>query len=138
MSNTLKISLLAGAIGACALSLPAAAQPYNEGYYGPPNAEEQVIIQAPRYPGPSRSVLGAPIRTYGVSEAVRYGDLDLRTDWGVHRLRERIDYTAGQLCRRLNQRYPISFSSGHDCYHMAVAGAVDQADAAIDRARGGD
>ena len=136
--KVLKLSLLAGALGVSLIPLPSAAQTYDDGYNGPPRGREEVIIQAPRYHGPSRSTIGAPIQTEGMSEPVRYDDLDLRTDWGARALHERIRYTAQRLCRELDRRYPVTVSGGPDCYHMAVADAMDQADAAIDRARGQD
>ena len=143
VSTALKFPLIAGALGVSFISLPSVAQTYddngyNGGYYGPPRGEEEVIIQAPRYHGPSRSTIGAPIRDVGMSQPVRYDDLDLRTYDGVRELRERIRYTARTLCHKLDVAYPISVSDSPDCYRSAMADAMDQADAAIDRARGED
>lgn len=130
-----KIALLAGALGLSLIPLPSSAQPYGS-YYGPPRGGEEVIIQAPRYHGPARSAIGAPIEDVSLSRPVRFDDLDLRTSWGAHALHNRISYTARTLCRRLDFEYPISTSDSPDCYRTAMAYAMEQADDAIARARG--
>lgn len=136
MRHTLKAALLAGAFGACIAALPAAAQ--DDGGYDAPGAyssTEEVIIQAPRYRGPQRSTIGAPIEDVGISAPVRFDDLDLTTDWGVHALHTRIFVAARTLCQRLDNRYPITVSDGApSCYRQAVNDAMAQADAAVDRA----
>ena len=114
---------------------PASAQ---DGYgYGPP--PDEIYVYGPR-PAPERSGIGAPIETVSLSDAVRFDDLDLRTDWGAEELRERILYTASNLCRALDAAYPTSgylpTSDSPPCYRTAVDDAMAQADAAIGRARG--
>jgi UrcA family protein len=139
MTHSLKILLLAGAFGACAMSLPANAQTYGggDGYYA--QAPEEVIIRAPRYHAPQRSTIGAPIRDVAISEPVRFDDLDLNSDHDVRRLESRVRERAGNLCRRLDVTHPITVSDGGpSCYREAVADAMDQVDAAIDQARGYD
>ena len=113
--------------------------PYNgppAPYYGPP--PEEVIVTSPRH-GPMRSEIGAPIIEASLSRPVRIDDLDLRSDWGVHRLRDRISFAATSLCRQLNAMYPVSYDGASDsnCYRDAYDGAMTQADAAISQARGG-
>ncbi len=135
-----QIALLATAVAA--LGLAASAAPVQEygsydqgpGYYGPP--PEEVIIQAPRYRAPERSTIGAPIENVAMSRAVRFDDLDLRTAWGAHALRERIRYTARRLCNRMDFAYPISTSDSPPCYRTALEDGMAQADAAIAEARG--
>jgi UrcA family protein len=139
MKNTVKIALLAGAFAA-GVALPAAAQDY--GNYDAPDAysnsgPEEVIIQAPRmrHYTPQRSTIGAPIEDVGTSAPVRFDDLDLTTDWGVRKLHDRIFIAARTLCRRLDNRYPVTVSDGApSCYRQAVDDAMAQADAAVDRA----
>lgn len=129
---SMKIALLAGAFGACLLSLPALAQDY-----GP--ADESIVVQAPRshHYMPRRSTIGAPIDDVAISAPVRYDDLDLTTDRGVHRLHTRIFIAARHLCQRLDNRYPITVSDGSpSCYRQAVDDAMAQADNAVDRAEG--
>ncbi len=140
---------IAGAIGFALMTSTAVAQgygygSYNDGYgtyYGPP--PEEVIVTPPYY-GPSRSSIGAPYEDVSMSRPVRIDDLDLRTDWGVAALRDRIGYTARALCRRLNAMYPISADDTHvswpsdtNCYDHAVDRAWVQADQAIRMARYG-
>lgn len=134
------VALFASAAAVCAFAATAApAQEYNSydqgpGYYGPP--PEEVIIQAPRYRAPSRSTIGAPIENVAMSRAIRFDDLDLRTAWGAHALRERIRYTARTLCNRMDFAYPISTSDSPPCYRTALEDGMAQADAAIAAARG--
>jgi len=114
------------------------AQPYGA-YGGSPDdvqagTSEHVEIYG-RRPPPERSAIGAPIEEVSLSRAVPYDDLDLRTDWGVRELHERIRATAHRLCRRLDFLYPISTSDSPPCYRTAVEDAMYQADRAIWRAR---
>ena len=144
-----KILSIAGAVGFALMASSAGAQgyrygPYDSGYatyYGPP--PEEVIVTPPHY-GPSRSSIGAPYQDVSISRPVRIDDLDLRTDWGVARLRDRIGYTARALCSRLNALYPISaddsnisWPSDTHCYDRTVDRAWVQADHAIRVARYG-
>jgi UrcA family protein len=134
------VALFATAAAVCAFAATAApAQEYGSydqgpGYYGPP--PEEVIIQAPRYRPPQRSTIGAPIENVAMSRAIRFDDLDLRTSWGAHALRERIRYTARTLCNRLDFVHPISTSDSPPCYRTALEDGMAQADAAIAEARG--
>lgn len=130
-------SIFAGA-GVCALLLaaaPAAAQDRDTGdttYRDAP--PEQVEVIAPRHHG-ERSAIGVPIVDVSMSRDVRYDDLDLSTYRGVRELRSRIRYAARDMCARLSIRYPVETSDSPPCYENAVADAMDQADAAIDKAR---
>jgi UrcA family protein len=138
MRHAGKAVLLAGTFAAASLAaFPAAAQDYGR-YNDAPGAyssTEEVIIQAPRYRGPQRSTIGAPIEDVALSAPVRFDDLDLTTDWGVRKLHTRIFVAARRLCERLDNRYPITVSDGApSCYRQAVDDAMAQADAAVDRA----
>jgi UrcA family protein len=128
----------AAALGALALASPATAQDYGRDagpdYQGGPT--EEVVVTAPRYrPREERSAIGAPIVNVSLSGEVSYDDLDLRTSWGVRELRARIRYVARDLCRRMDLRFPIAADGSPPCYRLAYDRAMDQADAAIDRAR---
>ncbi|MGA9796538.1 MAG: UrcA family protein [Rhizomicrobium sp.] len=114
--------------------------------YGPPpgyDRPDNVIVIAPhRHYSNERSDIGAPIENVALTRPVRFDDLDLSTAWGARRLRERVRYTAHELCRRLDTLYPVSapadpsdrFGSA-DCYRNAMDDGMDQADQAIDQAR---
>jgi UrcA family protein len=129
--------LAASAIVLGLAASPALAQDYGSyrddpGYYrGPP---ETVEVIAPRYR--PRTARGGEIIEVSLSKRVRTDDLDLRSSWGAYELRSRIRQTARAECEKLDRRYIIVNDDGPSCYKMAVAGAMDQADAAIADARG--
>ena len=97
------------------------------------------IVYGPHREG-ERSAIGAPIEDVSISRPVRYDDLDLRTDRGVHELKRRILHTADGLCRRLDVVYPGRFypptSDNLPCRQTVIEDAMEQADAAIARERG--
>jgi UrcA family protein len=129
---------LTAMLGALAAATPAMAQDYGrpvapDYQNGPP---EEVVVTAPPYrPYEERSAIGAPIFNVSLSGEVRYDDLDLRTSWGARELRARVRFAAQDLCRRMDQRYPISAVDSPDCYRTAYGRAMYHAEAAIDRAR---
>ncbi len=128
------VLFVAGAIGMMAALPSAMAQDYRPDY-GSSNLApgEEVLIE-----GPSRhehGQLGGPIERVSLSRAVRYDDLNLRTRWGVRKLRSRIVYTAHSLCRQLDKLYPLSTDYNPPCYTAAVENAMYQADTAIAYAR---
>ena len=134
LKSPLRVVLLAGVIGLGAAAT-ASAQDYNR--YGEPIYRDsgppgEITVYAPRHRN-YRSAIGAPIEEVSLSEPVRYDDLDLTTDWGIHRLHERISATAHGICRRLDQRYPIAVSDSPPCYRTAMENAEPLAIAAIDR-----
>lgn len=129
---------MGAAIGLVLVAASAGAQQY---YTAPP---EEVIVTAPPH-AHERSAIGAPIIDASMSQTVRIDDLDLRTNWGVRRLRDRVGFAATTLCSRLNTMYPVTYDGGsdqwprdHDCYRDAFNRAMVQADAAISTARGYD
>ena len=129
---------------ACAVGIPvgaqtARAQDYDQGApaYDRSAPPETVEVYAPRYRHhEERSSIGAPIVYASYSQDVRYDDLDLRTPWGAHELRMRIRDVAGELCRKMDVRYPIATSDSPPCYRAAYEKAMYQADNAIAEARG--
>jgi UrcA family protein len=108
---------------------------YAEASYGGP--DEVVTVSVPRHREHS-TITGAPIEDIALSQSVRYDDLDLTSDEGVHVLHERIRRTAEQLCRRLDATAPPAVSDSPPCYREAVDEAMEQADDAIDAARDGE
>jgi UrcA family protein len=129
-----RTTLLIGAAALCAVILPAAAQDYSDVSYGP---SEEVVVHAPRYTN-ERSAIGAPIRDVALSGEVAYDDLDLTRDHDVRVLHRRIREAARDLCSKLNVRYPVATSDSPPCYRTAYDDAMEQADAAIERARNGE
>ena len=137
--------LALGAASALGLMLGASsiqAQEYgpygNEGPFYGNGASEEIEVIAPRHRQERSDVTGAPIRDVAISQAVRFDDLDLRTDWGARALKDRIRYTARTMCRQLDFRYPVSTDDSPPCYQTALDDAMPQADAAIAQARGYD
>ena len=132
--SPLRVVLLAGAVS-LGLAAAASAQEYDR--YGNPVAyntpPDVITVYAPRH-RPERSDIGAPIEDVAMSQAVRYDDLDLTTDYGIHRLHERIAATARELCHRLDVMHPIAVSDSPPCYRTAMEQAEPLAVAAIDRA----
>ncbi len=119
----------AGMVALMALAIPAAAQDYGYGN------TETVIVNAPPFVE-ERGHLGGEIRTVSLSHEVRFDDLDLRTYWGAHELRNRIRFTARQECEQLDRFYPVEASTNmHPCYRTAVERAMVDADTAIRDAR---
>lgn len=138
MRNTRKMLLLAASIAGLTLAAAGAnaqsAYDDRDGYYD--NGTENIIVEVPRYEPQRRGHLGAPIRTVSMSRDVNFGDLDLSTDWGADRLRQRIKSTARQLCNNLDNRFPVTADDSPPCYSTAVNEAMDQAEDAIAKARG--
>jgi len=97
--------------------------------------DETVNVTVPRY-HPERSPLGAPYRYVSMSKAVYTGDLNLRTRYGARELRNRISYTARNMCRKLDVMYPVTAPDSPGCYTTAMNDAMYQANRAIARARG--
>jgi UrcA family protein len=117
----------------------AAAQDYNrnqdEPRYSAPT--ETVEVYAPRYRHhQERSTIGARIDNVSFSQEVRVDDLDLRTAWGAHVLRVRVQLAAQALCEEMDRRYPIATADSPPCYKDSLDRGMYQADAAIAQARG--
>jgi UrcA family protein len=139
-----RLLLTASALGLALAASSANAQDYQYGSpnYGPPPSygpasgpPQEITIYGPRR-HEQRGDLGAPIQDVAISQAVRFDDLDLRTNWGARELRNRIEYTARVMCQRLDTMYPIKADDSPPCYRAAVDQAMYQADAAISQARG--
>ena len=135
-----RLLLAAGALG---LALAAPSANAQDDYpnsapppgYGPASGPpESITIYGPRR-HEERGDLGAPIEDVAMSRAVRFDDLDLRSNRGARELKHRIEYTARVMCQRLDAMYPISADDSPPCYRTAVDQAMYQADAAISQAR---
>jgi UrcA family protein len=142
MRNRARAVVIGGALGLLLVASSAGAQEYGPypGYYSAP--PEEVIVRPPPY-ARQRSAIGAPIINASLSRPVRIDDLDLRTGWGVRRLRDRVRFTARTLCNQLDEMYPATYDGGsdqwpgdHECYRNAYDQAMAQADQAIRAARG--
>ena len=135
-----RLLLAASAFGLALAVSSANAQDYNPNYapppgYGPASGPpEEITVYGPRR-HEQRGDLGAPIQDVAISQAVRFDDLDLRTEWGARELRHRIEYTARVMCQRLDTMYPIKADDSPPCYRTAVDQAMYQADSAISQAR---
>ncbi len=133
-STARRLALLVTSALALGFTTAASAQDYDQDSHYRSGTEE-VIVTAPRYHG-QRSEIGAPIEDVSMSRDVRFDDLDLRTPYGAHVLRERVRFTAQTLCRRLDQLHPISTADSPPCLRTALDDAMAQADEAIREARG--
>ena len=75
------------------------------------------------------------VRTPTVSSIVHYGDLDLHTRAGRHRLEYRVDEAAEKVCARIDRIDPANASDPLDraCVDHAIISARPQVAAAIAR-----
>ena len=134
-SDNSRIPLFSVVTGVAAAVLFATAAMAQE--YGPSSTytvnnggQEEVTITSPRY-SPWRSTIGAPYEEVSISVPVSYGDLNLHTGEGVYTLRQRVKYTAHNICKKLSFRYPVGLPEKYECYSHAMANANPQADAAV-------
>jgi UrcA family protein len=128
---------LAGTVGLALALGPAAAQDYGR-YADRPNydsdAPEHVEVIVPRYR--ERNYFGAPIIHASMSSRVYTGDLDLRSDWGAHRLKARLVSAAIGLCSQIDISHPAVAEDNAHCERYARINALQEADAAIHTVRG--
>ena len=114
---------------------PAYSPPPVGSEYAPPPAYDdsaptvgEVIIVAPRHHRAERDpATGAPIERVYASRRVRYDDLDLTTDWGVHTLHARVVRAAETACNFLDRRYDTLDQDDRSCVDDAVRDAMSQA-----------
>ena len=98
---------------------------------GPP---EQVTITRPNYPSgysPWQASISAPYRRHTMSIPVSYSDLNLHTGEGVYTLRQRVKYTARDICNSLTFRSPVGLPDADGCYRHAVEDAMPRTDSAL-------
>jgi len=102
-------------------------------YAAPPTAYDEspsvgeVIIVAPRRYSERDPATGAPIERVATSRRVRYDDLDLTTDYGVHELHHRVERAAQDACDSLDRHYQTLDSGDQECVVRAIRDAMAQA-----------
>jgi len=109
-------------LGLGAVTAPAHAQGYyDQGYYD----SEGVTVYAPRHHLPQYNPMtGAPIETISTSRRVYLGDLNLRTGWGMHRARLRIERAASDACDDLDRNNTVTQDiTDQQCFRNAVGDA---------------
>jgi UrcA family protein len=127
------MSAAAGVAATVLLAGTALAQGYGSStttYEVNSNGQEEVTITSPTY-SPWQSSIGAPYRRITMSVPVAYSDLNLHTGEGVYTLRQRVKYTARDICNKLSFRNPVGIPDSDLCYSHAVTNAMPQADAAV-------
>lgn len=137
--------LAAGALALALAAAPAIAQPVasngaetNDTGYGPdqyPSEQFEVIAPRPRPHFEYGRRLGAAPEKVSLSEAVPLADLDLATEDGAHALRERVRFTARNVCNRLREIVRYAQPGTPSCYSTALDSGLRHADRAIERAR---
>ena len=135
-TNFARRALCGVAAGAFSLGLsvlPAHAQDgsyqdrYDDGSYAQANYDDDTVEGITVRPHRTeRSAIGAPIETITASRLVRYGDLDLNSDYDAHILKARIERAASSACDELNNRADVLDSDSDDCYRDAVRDARHQ------------
>jgi UrcA family protein len=78
-----------------------------------------------------RTANGAPIEEVTLTRRVSYGDLDLAKTAGAAELQRRVDQTAKDACKELDNRYPFEDRQLTDCTKSAVDKAMAQVRAAV-------
>jgi UrcA family protein len=96
-----------------------------------PDASEHITVPSPNIVqktnvGPTHT------RTITVSQAVSYGDLDLRTGEGMTKLQGRVKQAAADVCRELDRRYPKPAYTGETVHDDCVGTATRQAMARVE------
>jgi UrcA family protein len=78
-----------------------------------------------------RTASGAAIEEVTLTRRVGYGDLDLAKTAGAAELQRRVDQTARDACKEIDDRYPFEDKQMKDCVKVAVDKAMVQVRAAI-------
>ena len=92
-----------------------------------PTVGEVVVIAPYRHRSERDPATGAPIERVSASRVVRYSDLDLTTDWGVHELHYRIVRAAEDACDSIDRHYDVMEPGDRACVADAVRDAMRQA-----------
>ncbi len=94
----------------------------------------QVTIEATRpvtkVVGRSSST-GAPIEETTITRKVSYADLDLASVAGANELQKRVNDTAKELCKQLDDMYPLTAPTSTDCARKSSSQAMEQVHMAI-------
>ena len=135
LKSVRRLALFAGALGALLIAPGAYAQ--DQGRYverASATGPEEVYVYAPRF-RVERAPLNGHVEKISLSRAVRYDDLNLRTERGARELRVRVHDAALNICEELANVYPVRELPGTSCYRSAVRDAMWRADSAISDAR---
>jgi UrcA family protein len=133
LTSKLKVAALAASVGAIVASTAASAQDYDRG--GASDTTETIRVYAPRALRVERQPQNGPVEKISMSRSVRYDDLDLRTRFGAHELRMRVDKAAADICSQLSDINRVPEQPGTSCYQSARQDALLRANAAIRDAR---
>jgi UrcA family protein len=122
-------ALVAVAAAGLVLAAAAQAQPYDDGYYDQPapapGYAAGLTVTAPdRF---DRDGVGDRITA---TRVVDVSDLDLNTGWGLHRMHQRVQRAAVQVCRELDDRVggsPLQPNNDRDCVHRTIRAALANA-----------
>lgn len=151
MKSSAPLLFAAAALSALAmLAAPASAKDkvayvaYGDGqpvYYSDPGFSDEIIVIAPRgvehRDTGRRSASGARIEELTVQHVVATDDLNLRYDSDVRELRRRIEATAVDSCREIDQQtLGAPETTQRQCINSATRDAMAQADILISNARG--
>ena len=104
--------LIAAAVATFVLGYAAAGYPaVPQTAIASPQANEQIIIEAPRYvlkrvPVPGRKYNLGNAEVASISHPVGYADLDLSKAEDAATLKKRVNDTAAQICLELNSEFP--------------------------------
>ena len=104
------------------------------------NAIEEITVVAPRQitrEPVGHTATGGTIENISLTRRVDYSDLNLTVHADVEKLDKRVDDTAREACRQLEQLYPSAALSSPDCVRTAVNGAMMQVDKAVETAERG-
>jgi len=123
-----RLSLLATALGAALVVLPASAQDYGRDN-DTTDATESVIVTAPDFHA-ERDTMGLPGKLT-LRREVSYRDLDLRTHDGARELKARVADTVRAICDQLHDAYPFKEQPMEHCFTNAYRDAMVKAEAAI-------
>ncbi len=82
-----------------------------------------------------RSAYGAPIELVTLTRHVSYADLDLSKSAGAAELEKRIDQTAKDACKELDNRYPFEPKMAGECVRSATKEAMEQVHAVVAKAK---
>ena len=101
------------------------------------NTIEEITVVAPRQvtrEPVGHTPSGGTIENISLTRRVDYSDLNLAVHADVEKLDKRVDDTAREACRQLEQLYPSAALSSPDCVRTAVNGAMMQVDKAVETA----
>ncbi len=129
-------TLVTAAIALAAVPLLAHAK--DKVIYDPMIVEDDIIVVAPheRYITRDRNAVSGRSEEVTVQQVVYSNDLDLRRDYDVELLRERIRQTAIEACDVAERGENLSLTTDRECVREAMRDAMAQAESLISYKRG--